>query len=189
MGGVVVVSGGFDSCPSISSFTGAPVAISVGGSILVSVTAVDPDSGSFDFIWWSAPSGTFAAPTATTTQFTCTVAGMTTLTVTVSDGTCDDAATLPVNCVPFCSVRANGTPCNDGNACTRTDTCQGGQCVGTNPIVCPAPDQCYLPGTCEPGNRHLYGSGGTGRHDVHAAELDGCLHHRRLRGRIVRDGL
>jgi len=27
---------------------------------------------------------------------------------------------------------ANGTACNDGNACTQTDTCQGGACVGGN---------------------------------------------------------
>ena len=148
-GGVVVVSGSFNSCPAITSFSGAPIAISVGGSITVSVAAVNPDSNPLTYLW-SAPSGSFAAPSQTTTSFTCTTAGMTTLTVTVSDGMCDDAATLPVDCVPFCSVRADGTPCDDGDGCTRTDTCQGGVCVGADPVVCAAADQCHVPGTCNP---------------------------------------
>jgi hypothetical protein len=46
----------------------------------------------------------------------------------------------------------NGTPCNDQNACTRTDTCQSGACVGANPVVCTALDQCHAAGTCDPGS-------------------------------------
>jgi cysteine-rich repeat protein len=52
----------------------------------------------------------------------------------------------------ICSNPApNGTPCDDGNACTRTDTCQNGACTGGNPIVCTALDQCHGAGTCNPG--------------------------------------
>jgi cysteine-rich repeat protein len=43
---------------------------------------------------------------------------------------------------------ANNTPCTDGNACTQTDTCQGGSCTGTNPVVCNPLDQCHDAGTC-----------------------------------------
>jgi hypothetical protein len=43
----------------------------------------------------------------------------------------------------------NGTACGDGNACTQTDTCQAGACVGGNPIVCTAIDQCHVAGTCD----------------------------------------
>jgi hypothetical protein len=46
-------------------------------------------------------------------------------------------------------ARADGTACNDNNACTQTDTCQGGSCVG-NPVVCTASDQCHDAGTCNP---------------------------------------
>jgi len=46
--------------------------------------------------------------------------------------------------------KQNGTPCDDGNACTRTDTCQDGVCVGGNPIVCTASDQCHDAGVCNP---------------------------------------
>ncbi|HTN92465.1 MAG TPA: kelch repeat-containing protein, partial [Sorangium sp.] len=36
--------------------------------------------------------------------------------------------------------KADGSPCDDGNACTQTDTCQNGACVGSDPFVCPQPD-------------------------------------------------
>lgn len=47
-------------------------------------------------------------------------------------------------------IKANGSACNDGNACTQTDTCQNGVCTGSNPVVCTALDQCHNPGTCNP---------------------------------------
>src|SRR2546422_621953 len=42
----------------------------------------------------------------------------------------------------------DGTSCNDGSACTRSDTCQAGVCTGANPVVCTASDQCHVAGTC-----------------------------------------
>jgi hypothetical protein len=47
-------------------------------------------------------------------------------------------------------AKANGSTCNDGNACTQTDTCQSGTCTGSNPVVCTAQDQCHDAGTCTP---------------------------------------
>ncbi|HYP59855.1 MAG TPA: hypothetical protein VEQ36_05450 [Thermomicrobiales bacterium] len=47
-------------------------------------------------------------------------------------------------------VKPNGSSCNDGNLCTQTDTCQSGVCVGSNPVVCTASDQCHEAGTCNP---------------------------------------
>jgi len=44
-----------------------------------------------------------------------------------------------------------GTACDDGNACTRSDSCQAGECVGADPVVCQALDQCHLAGECDPG--------------------------------------
>jgi hypothetical protein len=41
---------------------------------------------------------------------------------------------------------ANGTACDDGSACTLADTCQSGACVGGDPILCSALDQCHAPG-------------------------------------------
>src|SRR5262249_14961607 len=36
-----------------------------------------------------------------------------------------------------------------GNACTRTDSCQWGVCVGNDPVVCASLDQCHDPGKCD----------------------------------------
>src|SRR5439155_822995 len=45
----------------------------------------------------------------------------------------------------------NGATCNDNNACTQSDTCQDGQCVGSNPVVCQTPtDPCQNAGVCDP---------------------------------------
>src|SRR5439155_8982356 len=41
----------------------------------------------------------------------------------------------------------NGTACNDGNACTKTDVCTGGACGGTA-YSCAAPGPCQQAGTC-----------------------------------------
>jgi hypothetical protein len=44
----------------------------------------------------------------------------------------------------------DGSPCDDGDLCTRTDTCQAAACRGERPVRCTARDQCHLPGTCAP---------------------------------------
>jgi MYXO-CTERM domain-containing protein len=41
-----------------------------------------------------------------------------------------------------------GAGCDDGNACTHTDTCQQGACVGSDPVVCEASDACHVAGSC-----------------------------------------
>lgn len=44
--------------------------------------------------------------------------------------------------------KPTGTSCDDGDKCTQTDTCQGGTCVGENPVACTALDQCHVAGVC-----------------------------------------
>jgi RHS repeat-associated core domain len=46
--------------------------------------------------------------------------------------------------------KPDGTACNDGNPCTQTDTCLAGACVGANPVVCTADNQCRTGGECDP---------------------------------------
>ena len=60
-------------------------------------------------------------------------------------GTCDPSTGVCSN-----PIATNDTSCNDGNACTETDTCQAGVCTGTNPVACTAADQCHTSGTCDP---------------------------------------
>jgi hypothetical protein len=88
---------------------------------------------------------------ACTTNDTCqqgTCAG-TAVTCQASDqchdvGTCDPASGTCSN-----PVKADNSPCNDQNACTRTDVCLQGACKGTNPVVCTASDQCHDVGLCD----------------------------------------
>ena len=61
-------------------------------------------------------------------------------------GTCSPGTGLCSN-----PVKGNGTGCDDGDACTQTDQCTGGACVGGNPVVCTALDQCHDVGTCDTG--------------------------------------
>jgi hypothetical protein len=60
-------------------------------------------------------------------------------------GRCDPASGLCSN-----PPARDGTACDDGNACTRTDTCTGGQCRGTDPLVCAAAAPCRDAGRCDP---------------------------------------
>lgn len=64
----------------------------------------------------------------------CHVAGI----CEISTGTCSNPAA------------PDGTSCNDGDLCTQTDSCRSGACLGTNPVVCAASDQCHTAGTCNP---------------------------------------
>ena len=48
------------------------------------------------------------------------------------------------------SPLTNGAACSDGNDCTLIDSCQGGTCMGANPVQCPVPDQCHLAAVCDP---------------------------------------
>jgi cysteine-rich repeat protein len=62
---------------------------------------------------------------------------------------CHDVGTCnPLSGVCSNPAKPNGSACNDGNACTQTDTCQSGSCSGANPVVCTAMDQCHDAGTC-----------------------------------------
>ena len=62
-------------------------------------------------------------------------------------GTCTQATGVCSN-----PAKANGASCSDSNACTQTDTCQAGACIGANPVTCGAPDQCHTIGTCDTAN-------------------------------------
>ncbi len=63
---------------------------------------------------------------------------------------CHDAGTCnPGNGICSNPTKPNGSACNDGNACTQTDTCQAGSCTGSNPVVCAPLNQCHVAGTCD----------------------------------------
>ncbi|AUX46017.1 uncharacterized protein SOCE26_075200 [Sorangium cellulosum] len=70
-------------------------------------------------------------------------------------GTCDICSvrtevTFPVGArQPGTCELLTGPTCDDGNACTRTDTCSEGACKGADEVVCPA-DACQQASQCDP---------------------------------------
>ena len=63
--------------------------------------------------------------------------------------TCDDGNNQNGDCCSAnCQIEENGSPCNDGDACTQTDSCVAGVCSGGNTVVCSALNQCHTVGTC-----------------------------------------
>ncbi len=65
-------------------------------------------------------------------------------------GACAVSACDPATGMCATAPRADGTPCDDSSLCTRADSCQKGQCVGSDPVVCTG-DACHDPGTCNAG--------------------------------------
>lgn len=64
---------------------------------------------------------------------------------------CHDAGTCdPISGACSNPVKDDGVACSDGSLCTQADSCQGGVCLGGNPIVCEARDQCHDAGACNP---------------------------------------
>jgi len=149
--GNVAVSGSFQLCPNIDSAIATPSVTLVGQYDILDVvgTASQPEGHPLTYAW-TATSGTFDNPAAAQTVFRCAAPGPVTLTLTVTDGSCPVQVSGVFNCQPFCATRTNGTHCDDGNACTRTDTCLSNQCVGSDPVVCVAQDQCHVVGVCNP---------------------------------------
>ncbi len=60
-------------------------------------------------------------------------------------GVCDPASGACSN-----PQKADGVACDDGDACSQTDTCQAGACTGISPVICTASDQCHGVGVCNP---------------------------------------
>ena len=140
-----------DSCQSGSCTSGAPVVCTASDQCHVAGTC-DPASGQCSNP--NAADGTGCNDNdACTRSDTCKVGscvGGNPVVCTASDqchvaGTCDSTSGQCSN-----PDVANGTGCNDGNACTQSDACQGGSCVGGSPVSCTASDQCHAAGVCDP---------------------------------------
>mgnify|MGYP007099124517 CR=1 FL=1 len=72
---------------------------------------------------------------------------------------------------------AGTAPCNDGNACTQSDTCEAGACTGANPVVCSALDQCHDAGMCDPMTgvcSNPVKANGSACDDGNACTIDAC---------------
>lgn len=52
--------------------------------------------------------------------------------------------------VTDCAGRADGTPCEDGDACTPSSACRSGACVALASKPCPEPSELCLTASCDP---------------------------------------
>jgi phospholipase C len=94
--GSVQVTATTFNCGTVNSITATPTQTTVGTPIALSASATAPNPSALTYAW-SAPSGSFSASTAASTNFTCGVAGSVTLTLTVSDGPTDGGSCAPFN--------------------------------------------------------------------------------------------
>jgi hypothetical protein len=146
--------------------------VSPGDAVLLSVEAKDPENLNLTFTWTTnagtldgqvdlpIPTGT-PAPHVTTSpgksvilfHVGATIPADAKVTVTVRDpgneATSHDYNFKAATGTGPCASQPNGTTCDDGNPCTTTSSCQGGVCVGANPVVCAAPAACKQAGVCQ----------------------------------------
>ena len=103
--GAVAITGRFDDCVYISSYGTSALEAPVGSPVMLSVKAVDVDpSDTVMYSWTATPSnlGTFGTATASSTTFTCQMAGSVLISIAVTDGTCGDSRNpaVPLICDP-----------------------------------------------------------------------------------------
>jgi RHS repeat-associated protein len=79
-----------------------------------------------------------------------TCGGGTTVTCTGADTCHTVGACVPATGCPAPVAKANGTTCNDNNACTSGETCQSGTCRGGTTVTCTGADTCHTVGACVP---------------------------------------
>ena len=102
--GAVRIDGTFDNCPVVTAIAAVPAGVAIGENIALIGTYSDLDGDPVSFSWGQAPLlGRFGSVTAAKTTFTCVSPGLTTLTLSVSDGTCGRDATMTVHCGFFTS--------------------------------------------------------------------------------------
>jgi arylsulfatase A-like enzyme len=95
--GSVLVNGALNQCPLIESATALPLTVPVGGTVQLAGAASDADHGPAALTYhWVASGGVIAEPSAATTSFTGGNPGAVTVTLTVSDGDCQEQWSLPL---------------------------------------------------------------------------------------------
>ncbi len=110
--GSVMVAGTLNLCPTLDGISANPAEVQVGGTIALGATANDSDVGPSPLGYaWTASSGTLSSATAAAPTLTCTEAGSSTISLTVSDGdpAASCAATKSVTVLCSAGPKAPGT--------------------------------------------------------------------------------
>jgi hypothetical protein len=111
--GSVQVGAQVYTCGTLDSISASPSDTNVGNPVLLTSSATAPNGGTLTYAW-AAPSGTFSAPTAANTNYTCAAPGVVLVTLTVGDGAVPDGGT----CSPVLSMLSATIECDavDGAA-------------------------------------------------------------------------
>jgi hypothetical protein len=166
--GTVSFDGIIMPCPALTAVVVSPPKASLDETMYLSATAADFGQGPLTFLW-TATAGILSNNAATTTIYTCSVAGNQTVSVKATNiNGCYDSLSVNVNCgsgpTPACgngtldtgeicdtAIAANlagacPTSCDDGNACTLDALNNGGTCqavCANSPITqCKGGDGC-----------------------------------------------
>jgi hypothetical protein len=122
--GSVAIGGQIVDCAVVNGTTATPSETSVGTSLALQAQATGVDPAALTYAW-SAPSGTFSSASGAATNFTCTVPGPVTVTVTVGDGAIPDGG----SCDPSQSTTTVSVLCDpalDGGGATDATTADSG---------------------------------------------------------------
>jgi hypothetical protein len=99
--GSVQINGTVNVCPVVDGVGVTPGEVMVGSSSALSASAHDSNAGPAALTYsWTATSGALSGADTATPTLLCTAAGLSTVTLTVSDGDCTDTATVTVTCSP-----------------------------------------------------------------------------------------
>jgi hypothetical protein len=108
--GSVNVNGQTYDCATASGVSVLPAETLVGGSVVLDGAATGSNPRALTYAW-SAPSGSFSAPSSATTNFTCAVPGPVLVTLQVSDGALPDGS----SCDPTLSTRTATVICDSSS--------------------------------------------------------------------------
>ena len=112
--GTVVIGGTVNICPLIDAIGANPGEVMVGFSRALDSAAHDSDGKPAALTYsWATTSGTLAGATTPNPTLFCTTAGVSTVTLTVSDGDCTDTGSVNIVCSPT-PVRINEVESNGG---------------------------------------------------------------------------
>ena len=107
--GSVAINGTVNVCPQVDGITVSPSQVSVGASVSLSSAAHDSDNGPAALTYqWTASAGTLSSATAQNPSFTCTAAGIASLTLTVSDGDSTSGCPATLGASVVCTTSETG---------------------------------------------------------------------------------
>ncbi|HEX3695710.1 MAG TPA: lamin tail domain-containing protein [Polyangia bacterium] len=114
--GSVLPNGSLNLCPMVDGVGTNRAEAPVGGAIMLTATAHDPDAapGPLAYQWTATGGGTLGNATTASIILTCTSPGQGTVTVTISDGDCGDTFQVDVQCTSGPDVRINEVESSGG---------------------------------------------------------------------------